>query len=315
MQPTAALWRLVARNGGSIVPFNEGGSGPPFYCVHPISGDVSSFSDLARSLGRTCRFYGLQVPRHQMDAAVASSIETLARYHLENVTRFQPEGPIIVGGWSAGAIVALEMAQQLSAAGREVQLLVAFDGAPCNTGAGIRPGSRRYAWRLLCNAPGWLKYELREAGTPSALIMRLFRKAVFRTRVALPGRSADETLHRRAVEEVLDTARLVRPQMTFIRALYVAMHRYVARPYAGRVIVYEAKAQPLDHLLQIGPAWRSIAPAAEVVELEGNHGLIFREPAVAVVQGHLRARLAEMTWPQADQAAPMRADLTAEGEG
>jgi thioesterase domain-containing protein len=294
---TAMFWRLVSWNAASIVPFGDEGPGARFYCVHPVSGDVTSFGELAAALGPACRFYGLQVPRRRMEAAIATSIETLARHHAGNVMRFQPDGPIMLGGWSAGAIVALEMAQQLAKAGRDVPLLVAFDGGPCNTGAGIRPGTPRYAWRLARNAPAWLQCELREAGGILALATRLFRKAMFRRRVALPARRADQTLHRGAVEDMLGASHSLDAQMAFIRALYAAMHRYVPRPYAGRVIVYEAKAQPLDHLLQIGAAWHSIAPDAEVVELEGNHGLIFREPAVSVVAQHLRARLGEIACP------------------
>ena len=123
------IWRLVSRHGSAIVPFNEVGEGPAFYCVHPISGDVTSFSDLARALGSGERFYGIQVPRRNMNAAFAVSVAAVARHHVEALLDHQPKGPFILGGWSAGAIIALEMAQQLQALGREVPLLIALDGA------------------------------------------------------------------------------------------------------------------------------------------------------------------------------------------
>jgi thioesterase domain-containing protein len=43
----------------------------------------------------------------------------------------------VLGGHSTGAIIALEMAQQLLARGREVSLLIILDGVLFNTGAEI----------------------------------------------------------------------------------------------------------------------------------------------------------------------------------
>ena len=70
---------------------------------------------------------------------------------------FQPRGPIRLIGWSAGAIIAVQMAQQLCARGRDVPLLVALDGAPCNTGAGLGTRDPRYFMKLIANLPHWVR--------------------------------------------------------------------------------------------------------------------------------------------------------------
>ena len=291
---THPLWRLVSRHGSVITPLNRTGDGPAFFCVHPISGDVTSFSDFAGSLGPDCRFYGIQVPVQKMQASFAQSVAAVARHHVEALTAFQPSGAIVLGGWSVGAIIALEMAQQLQILGREIPLLIALDGAPSNTGAGIGRWNPLYGWRLICNLPGWLKYEVQQTGSMRAFTQQAFKKLVFRAQMTLPSVRNEQTLSGSAVQDLLDRPGWKSNQTAFIRALYSAVRAYVPKPYAGRVVVYESKTQPIDHLLQVGAAWRKIAANVEIVRLDGNHVSTLRNPAVAVLTAHLRPLLAEL---------------------
>ena len=293
-QTAATLWRLVVRNANTVIKLSESSDGIAFYCVHPIFGDVSSFRDLARSLGSNQCFYGIQVPKEKMNAAFPTSIEAVARHHVAELLAFQPQGPLVLGGWSAGAIIALEMAQQLRAIGRNVLLLIAFDGAPCNTGAGIKWWNPLYIWKLFCNFPGWIKWEIRQNQTVYGFVQQLIKKTCYRVRIKLPALKSEQTLHGSAVQNLLEKSQHLNNQMNFIRALYNAMRLYVAKPYPGRVLVYEAKTQPLDHLLQVAAAWKSIAKSVEVVQLQGNHNSIFREPAIRIVASHICIRLAEL---------------------
>ena len=90
-------------------------------------------------------------------AFLDATIETVARRHVVLLEAFQPRGSIRLIGWSAGAIIALEIAQQLCARGRDVPLLVALDGAPCNTGAGLGTRDPRYIMKLIANLPPWIR--------------------------------------------------------------------------------------------------------------------------------------------------------------
>ena len=51
-------------------------------------------------------------------------VRLIAGRYLEEVTRVQPEGPVLLGGHSAGGIIAHEMARQLLARGRGVTLVM-----------------------------------------------------------------------------------------------------------------------------------------------------------------------------------------------
>ncbi len=126
---------------GFIVPLNERGDGPAFYCVHSVGGEAINFRHLSRLLGPEQRFYGIAPPPELRNAQFASSIESIARRYVDALVAFQPEGPYLLGGWSAGSTIALEMAQLLQASGRDVPLLAALDGTPGRTSAPPSPGA------------------------------------------------------------------------------------------------------------------------------------------------------------------------------
>ena len=54
----------------------------------------------------------------------------MATAYLAEIREVQPEGPYMLGGYSGGGLVAFEMAQQLTAAGEKIALLVMFDTFP-----------------------------------------------------------------------------------------------------------------------------------------------------------------------------------------
>jgi thioesterase domain-containing protein len=55
--------------------------------------------------------------------------EDIAARYAEEIAAERPDGPVVLGGYSIGALVAFELALQLRAAGRAVGPLVVFDGA------------------------------------------------------------------------------------------------------------------------------------------------------------------------------------------
>ena len=57
-------------------------------------------------------------------------IEVSALIYLAEIKRRQPKGPYIIGGWSAGGVIAYSVAQALLAAGEKVEKLLLLD-SPC----------------------------------------------------------------------------------------------------------------------------------------------------------------------------------------
>jgi thioesterase domain-containing protein len=161
--------------------------------------------------------------------------------HVAELVRFQPDGPYLLGGWSAGSTIALEMARQLRMAGREVALLVALDGAPLNTGAETARVNPLYAWKLMSNVPFWVMDDLLASGSAKRLSRRAWNKAAAIVRKS--GRVAEN-----AVAEFIDTRSYPEHEIRFMNSLLGALRRYVPVPYPGPVVVYQARAEPLTHL-------------------------------------------------------------------
>src|SRR5260370_40742910 len=88
-----------------ILPLNDSGVGPAFYCVHDITGIATGFRFIAEMIGPRQRFYGIQAPTKKRNAEFASSIDSISRFYVDDLIKFQPEGNFLLGGYSTGAVI------------------------------------------------------------------------------------------------------------------------------------------------------------------------------------------------------------------
>jgi len=127
----AFLRQAEALKGGpaSIVPIKPQGSRPPIFAVSGHGGDIFCFLPLARHLHPEQPVIGVQPPGLDGSTEPLTSVQALARYEIEQIRRYRPDGPYMIAGHCAGGTLAFEVAQQLIAAGQEVALL-ALIGSP-----------------------------------------------------------------------------------------------------------------------------------------------------------------------------------------
>jgi amino acid adenylation domain-containing protein len=110
-----------------LVKLQEGdGKLPPLFLVHAVGGAVFSYGEIARRLGPGQTLYGVQSPGLDGGEAI-EDIPAMAAEYAAAVEATTPRGPILLGGWSFGGVVAFEMARQLRAKGREVPLVALLD--------------------------------------------------------------------------------------------------------------------------------------------------------------------------------------------
>lgn len=268
------LLRFVLKRAEAIVPLTRKERDTNFYLVHSLGGDIGSYSPLAQLISSQFKVFGIQATKDVIESSSAWTVPRLAAHYVDELQRFQPTGPIILGGWSAGAVISLEMAQQFRMRGRSVACLVIFDGILKNTDGELRPWDPRYQLKLLCNLPRWIRDDF-------------VRNKQYRNLVRL----GKKLRAKHAIDGFLNTSNWPQSAAIFSRQLYDSLESYVPTIYDGSVLLYVAKTQPLTHLFQVAAAWTRISRCIEIVKVSGTHLSLIKEPRVRDVAEHLSRRL------------------------
>nr|UXE44170.1 linear gramicidin synthase subunit D [uncultured bacterium] len=106
-----------------LIPIQTHGSKLPLFWIH---GD-SSNAVLPGYLGPDQPLYGIEHQSQDGQPARYTEVEKIAEHYLREVRSVRPCGPYLLGGYSFGAVIAFEMAQQLRKAGEQVPLLFMLD--------------------------------------------------------------------------------------------------------------------------------------------------------------------------------------------
>jgi thioesterase domain-containing protein len=202
----------------------------------------------------------------------------------------EPKGPYHIAGYSFGATVALEIAQQLVAGGREVGLLGCIDSGPLpEYQSGELSPSR--LWSFASN----LYYRFIDdflVAHPRELLARAYRKlksAADRVRMVPPS-----PLHSSPPPglEFLDAEKIPSELRRLIETNYYARMAYKPRPYLGRVTLFRARHDALFHPLRHDLGWGRFARGGvEILTLRGNHWNIMVEPRAQELAHQLRTCL------------------------
>ena len=102
--------------------------------IHEPSGEVLPYERLARHVDPEVGLYGIRADRDAVRAG--SRYEDLASGYVRLIREALPRGPYRLAGWSAGGVLAFEVARQLIAAGERVEFLGLVDS--WHRGAGER---------------------------------------------------------------------------------------------------------------------------------------------------------------------------------
>jgi thioesterase domain-containing protein len=228
------------------------------FFVHPVGGDVLCYANLAAALDDDQPFYGLQVPDDAPD-----SIPALAAHYIEALPA---DGPIRIGGWSMGGVIALEMAAQLEDAGRTVELVAAVD---------------------LLEPPGPDAFEFDEAALLawfasdlSGLVDSDWKPAADVFRVESPL----EVLHAEAIaagvlSPDIDLASLSAIVDRFTRNCR-ALATHAPRPVRSQVLLVRAEDGATVETTQ---KWLALCGGAEQTDIAGDHYSVVKRPGVTAL--------------------------------
>ncbi|RKG93727.1 non-ribosomal peptide synthetase, partial [Corallococcus carmarthensis] len=269
-----------------LVPFTKEGTGraPPFFCVHPVGGNVLAYSELARRLGPDQPFYGLQARGLDGEGEPLDTVEALAASYVRVVRGVQPHGPYHLGGWSLGGVIAYEMAHQLREAGEAVELVAMIDSYVPQTVPDTEPNLDRtlavgmFAQDLMGVSLADLDVDTAELATlePEAALAKVLESAA-RTGTLPPGvEAANATALFQVFEANLEAARRYHPP---------AMDQRVLRIQADELV---------DDTGTGDGGWTAlVGDRLESHRLPGTHYTLLREPVVQTVAELLAKALRE----------------------
>ena len=270
--PTIAGLAEVLRNDNwtpswsSLVPLRPGGSKPPLFLMHSHGGNVLEYYPLAELLGDDQPVYALQA--RGLDGRIVKdpSIEEMASNYLEEIRSLQPEGPYFLGGFCFGGLLAIEVAQQLVAAGDEVALLAMIQtiNPAC---ARFRPNVtvlQRWGYRVakrLDLEREFLAY--RGIGYFQERLNRVWDLARSRTAIAFDARRLNGYRTNRASTPYILEALGIEHDKAF--------GRYQPRPYSEDVLLFRASKQMQGLMSDPTLGWRSTCSGhLEVCEVPGH---------------------------------------------
>jgi amino acid adenylation domain-containing protein len=258
-----------------LVPIQAKGSREPFFCMHPVGGQVICYAGLARELGTDQPIYALQSPNHSQSPV--GTIEEMACLYIREIRRIQPCGPYRLGGWSMGGLLAFEMAHQLIEQGEKIGLLALIDSIPPAGFSGKHNSNggssmlERFAWdmgRMVLNNPEELREQFLRAQPQQR--MNLLLNVLVREEV-VPQGSGESELNR--LLEIFTRNSL-------------AMDRYELRAINQRIVFFPASGEEGPE--QLGTTWKKFTTAGvDVHPVSGDHYSILKPPYLSEIVVHL----------------------------
>ncbi len=278
----AGLMRQLGnvREESLMVPIQPHGTRKPFWVIHPVGGHVVFMKRMIRHLPSDLPLLGIQAQGLDGHREPLQTVEEMARLYTSLIRAEQPSGPYFIGGHSMGGLVALEIAQQLRAAGETIGLVAIID-AP---GPGF-PRTLPLPLRILDR-------------------LRFLLRAKWRARAASDGMTEYLSYVPFSGEAPRDTFSDAISRVSIANSH--AADVYKPRFYPGRIHLFRAMRTPdwpglrFDDPLS---GWGPYASEVVVVPIDSGHVEMLDEPALTLLGKALGTALDDA----AQQAAAVRA--------
>ena len=261
----------------SLVPMQVRGDRQPFFFIHAEFGHVFFAKKLAESLSPNQPMYGLQSRGVDGRDEPLTTMQEMATYYVRTMKSIQPEGPYRLGGYCMGALLALEMTNQLQDAGEEVSHLAVF--------------STDASWMNIAGLGGQLHYHLRQLGNTGigGALRYIWWRILFR-------------LHRGYSSAVRILRRVYawrgKALPAKLRYVYIAELNYRAgwdfhpRPFRGTISYFQGDA---DRRRDPRPFWGNLATEGiEIHSVTGEMAGIFESPHVDTLAAELSESLTRL---------------------
>nr|WP_245834486.1 thioesterase domain-containing protein [Streptomyces aidingensis] len=268
-----------APDGRSVVPLGGTPGERPLVLVHPLGGTLFCYRDLLDGLTAPFEVYGVQGDVGGAAGPPATDLAALAgRYAGELAPVLGDRAPVIAG-WSAGGVLAHELARALAGRGVHAHRLVLIDSHPQHAQAAEDTEDTEAAEAAAADLAALDALRDRVAAQgPGALLGADDADRLFATLGVDP-------------EEVagLDAATTA-TLMGFWRDMLAGLTAHRPAAFAGPAELLLARGDgngPVDDRAVIA-AWRELTGTLTVTRADGDHFQLLRRPWVKAVADALR---------------------------
>jgi thioesterase domain-containing protein len=268
--------RIDMSNFETLMPIKTKGSLPPLFCVHgePLK--------MAMRIKADRPVYGLSHVYHaSFQDTIADSIEELAEQYLNDVFKVWPDGPYHLLGFSAGGMVAYEMARQLIESGKKVDYLIMVE--PSLGEQVVSAGAKSADLKNFVSESGL------NASTIGYLASRVRKSLISRTNTLISRVKVASLL--KSGKELPEDLRW----LGYLRALgpAISKYEYTVAPCQA-ALVYRALAPDTEKLLNT--FWSELlGPMTDMRYIEGvtSHNDFMLDPHLSNVGQMLDQRISE----------------------
>lgn len=254
----------------AIVPIQPGGAKPPLFWIR----GGPRFRLLAQKLGPEQPLLGLDLPYADgIKLPVPYRFEDIAALLVRAMREEQPKGPYFLAGLCVNAVLAYEVARQLTENGEEIALLALLDGH--NQDYYKNPFTDgRYTGRIRYHLANLMQLDTKE------------KSGYLRDRFDEARRKIDRLVWQLSSDRkdgnFANTDNIVHP----------AFHRYSPRPYPGTIVMLQSSDWPEGPYFDFQLGWEHLAEGGiRFQRIPGDHASMFTEPNVNLVANTLRTHL------------------------
>jgi acetoacetyl-CoA synthetase len=264
----------VAELEGTPVPgcvtLKAGTGEPPVFMLPGAAGSILQIAPLASAMTVPVPVYAIKPRGMERGEMPCEDLAEMAEHAISVIKRVQTQGPYRLIGYSAGGLVALEVARQLAATGGDVRLLILLDTYPS-----------RETWPFWCHAE---------------IIARQAFRALWTLRRLTPRQAADDVVRRLRSLLLYLTAsglKVVTPPPLVAEgsdaasrrvhmATYNAGEAYRPLPYTGRVVFVQPEFVPNLEPRAPRGVWGQFLADLVIRRVPGSHLGMLDEGAAAV---------------------------------
>jgi thioesterase domain-containing protein/acyl carrier protein len=315
----------------TVISIHPGKGLTPIYFAPGAAENGLAVARVARYFNPDQPVYMFQIPLGVEQQDQLTRIEDMANHYVTALRNHQPQGPYILGGYSAGGLVALEVAQQLRQQGHEVALLAILDVPAQSPNYAIVQRFTHWVSELLNLGDmkertlflSWrdtlfrLDYFLRKGFTDwvrewIARVQRFInrsgeeRNALMKKKVnGFRGQSVSEgpiigseAKAQTEAEGDLAWKDYDRHMREHFDTVNEAVKCYIPKPYPGRIVLFRSSVGYRRAEMRIADSemgWGRIAEGGlEMFVIPGNHLQIVREPNVRQLGETLKTYLEQV---------------------